>query len=121
MMNDRGDRLIMTNLRHFTVSAVLDHMKDLADKADQFAEAAQRIYAADAIFGAFPQSQRVHDAGSSSGKPRQVLKPRDGELCEPHKKPRRWKDGFKKVSGEYYELLECTNVEGGQCKPIWAD
>lgn len=118
-MNDRGDRLLMTNLRQFTVRGVLDHMRDFAEHAGDFARAAQEIYAADAIFQNFPESERVREDTSSRTGRGSSFRDRDGELCEPHRLPRKYKSGTSKQNNKY-ELLECT-AKTNPCDTIWPD
>lgn len=119
--NDRGDRLFMTNLRGFTVRAVQDHFEDFADRYGDFVKASQKIHAADAIFEKFPDTERVREgkAQSSSGRGRSALADRDGELCEAHELPMRYKSG-KSKAGNQYELLECT-AKRNPCDAIWPD
>jgi hypothetical protein len=120
VMNDRGDRLFMTNMRGFTVRAVQDHVEDFADRYDAFVKASQKIFAADAVFQSFPDSERVREDSSSRGDSRgSRLRDRDGELCEPHRLPMRYKSG-KSKAGNNYELLECT-AKNNPCDAIWPD
>lgn len=118
-MNDRGDRLFMTNLRGYTVGAVLDHLEDFAEKKDRFDKAFASILASDAIVSQFPQSERVREQSAPASGGGGAFKDRDGEICEPHKLPMKWKQIKSKKDGKWYELLECTAPKGQQCDTIW--
>lgn len=120
VMNDRGDRLLMTNMRGFTVRSVLDHIEDYAGNVDRFNQAVDKILASEAIqthfpAAATPQPQQQYAPAASS------LRARDGEWCKPHQLPMRYKSGVSS-KGNPYELLECTAPkERNPCDTIWPD
>ena len=130
-LDDRGNPLFMTNVRGFTATEVEQHLEHLADNAVAIQDYVNRFVAVGAVKSTFPKADEVRqedrqyerpasrygNSRGGSGGGGGSFRDRDGEKCEAHNLPMRYKSGTSS-KGNKYELLECTAGKN-PCDTIW--
>lgn len=113
----------MTNVRGYTAADVRDHLEGLAEMGKDITEHANAYLALETLqtkFSTEPVNNDRRSGGGGSPRGGGGFASRDGEKCEPHGLPRKYKKIRSKKNGEWYELLECTHPQN-PCDTIWPD
>lgn len=115
--DDKGVPVNMTNIRGYTARDIADQASGLGEYSDQIQAGIAMFLAKDAIKQAFPEAKQLEAPARSSGN---SFKDRDGEICEPHKLPMRYKEVRSSKTGKLHELLECSAAKSqNPCDTIW--
>jgi hypothetical protein len=134
-LDDRGNPQYMTNVRGYTATEIEQHLQHLADNAVAIQDYVNRFVSVGAVKGTFPGAEEVRqderqyerpasrygdNRGNSNSGQRSGggFRNRDGEQCQGHGLPRKYKSGTSS-KGNYFELLECAAPKN-PCDVIWA-
>ena len=134
-LDDRGNPLFMTNVRGYTATEIDQHFEHLADCAVSIQNSISRFDAASTVKRTFPRAEEApqedrqyerpasrygDNRGNSNSGQRSggAFRNRDGEQCQGHGLPRKYKSGTSS-KGNYFELLECAAPKN-PCDVIWA-
>lgn len=110
----------LTNVRGYTATEIKEHLAHLAEHAAGIDAAIAGFVGLGAVRDqptAEPEQEQYGSRYGGGGK--KTLRERDGEMCEPHRLPMRYKSGVS-GKGNKYELLECTSRQN-PCDAIWPD
>jgi len=109
----------MTNVRGYTATEIAEHCEHLAEHGTRIEKAVAEFVALGVVMGEFDVEPVREQSTSRYGGGKKTLAERNGELCEPHRLPMKYKSG-KSKAGNNYELLECTS-KNNPCDAIWPD